>query len=310
MRKVLITGGAGFIGSHVSQALFQNGFEVRSYDLLPSKIEKIESIQGDILNQDLLGKALQGCDAIVHLAAQISVPRSLDYPEETMEINVKGTQNVLAAAKKHGIKRIVLASSAAVYGDSTNLPLNEESLGNILSPYASSKLKNEEQAILAREDGLETVALRFFNVYGPHQSSEGPYVSVIPKISEKIIRGEKPIIYGDGFQTRDFIHVSDVALSILKILTLDWNDTFSPVYNIATQNQTSLLELVEIINTSCLQLDLIQESLEPIFETSRKGDIRHSLASTDRITREIGWKPLIDVKQGIFNLIKEKWVVE
>ena len=126
MQKVLITGGAGFNGSHVAQALFDNGFEVRVFDLKTSRIEKIESIQGDILDRDLLEKATHGCDAIVHLAAQISVPRSLDYPEETIEINVKGTKNVLDAAKKHGIKRIVLASSAAVYGDSTILPLMEE----------------------------------------------------------------------------------------------------------------------------------------------------------------------------------------
>ena len=310
MRKILITGGAGFIGSHVAQALFDNGFEVRVFDLKTSRIEKIESIQGNILDRDLLEKAVQGCDAIVHLAAQISVSRSLDYPDETMEINVKGTKNVLTAAKKHGIRRIVLASSAAVYGDSTSLPLREERLGNILSPYASSKLKNEEQAVLARKDGLETVALRFFNVYGPGQSFEGSYASVIPKISEKIIRGEKPIIYGDGLQTRDFIHVSDVALSILNILSLDWKETISSVYNVATQHQTSLLELVEIINTSCLKIGLIQDSLEPIFETAREGDIRHSVASTERITKEIGWSPLIDIKQGIHQLIEEKWVVE
>ena len=310
MRKILITGGAGFIGSHVAQALFDNGFEVRVFDLKTSRIEKIESIQGNILDRDLLEKAVQGCDAIVHLAAQISVSRSLDYPDETMEINVKGTKNVLTAAKKHGIRRIVLASSAAVYGDSTSLPLREERLGNILSPYASSKLKNEEQAVLARKDGLETVALRFFNVYGPGQSFEGSYASVIPKISEKIIRGEKPIIYGDGLQTRDFIHVSDVALSILNILSLDWKETISSVYNVATQHQTSLLELVEIINTSCLKIGLIQDSLEPIFETAREGDIRHSVASTERITKEIGWSPLIDINQGIHQLIEEKWVVE
>ncbi len=310
MRKILITGGAGFIGSHVAQALFENGFEVRIFDLKTSKTEKMESIQGNILDRDLLEKAVQGCDAIVHLAAQISVPRSLDYPEETMEINVEGTKNVIEAAKKHGIKRIVLASSAAVYGDSTRLPLREERLGNILSPYASSKLKNEEQAILARQDGLETVALRFFNVYGPGQSFEGPYASVIPKMTEKIVRGEKPIIYGDGLQTRDFIHVSDVAQSILKILAIDWSKTFSPVYNVATQHQTSLLDLVEIINTSCLKIGLIEESRETIFETVRKGDIRHSWASTERIRTEIGWNPLIDISHGVHQLIEEKWVVE
>ena len=127
---------------------------------------------------------------------------------------------------------------------------------------------------------------------------------------EKIVRGEKPIILGDGLQTRDFINVSDVAQSILKILAIDWSKTFSPVYNVATQHQTSLLDLVEIINTSCLKIGLIEESRETIFETVRKGDIRHSWASTERIRTEIGWNPLIDISQGVHQLIEEKWVVE
>lgn len=308
MRKILITGGAGFIGSHLAQVLFEYGSEVRSFDLKHSPFEHIDSIQGNILDRDSLGKAIKGCDAVIHLAAQISVPRSLDYPEETMNINVVGTENVLDLAKKHGIKRIILASSAAVYGDSAILPLKEDYLGNILSPYASSKLKNEEQAIQARENGLETVALRFFNVYGTGQSFEGPYGSVIPKITEKIAHGENPIIFGDGLQSRDFIHVSDVAQSILQLLNIHWDQTISPVYNIATQQQTSLLDLIKIINSCCLQLGLIQDPLEPVFEETRNGDIQHSVASIERITREIGWTPLMEIKQGILQVIEQKWV--
>lgn len=308
MRKILITGGAGFIGSHLAQVLIEHGFEVRSFDLKSSPRENIDSVQGNILDRDSLGKAIKGCDAVIHLAAQISVPRSLDYPEETMEINVVGTENVLDLAKKHGIKRIILASSAAVYGDSTVLPLKEDLLGNILSPYASSKLKNEEQAIQAREKGLETVALRFFNVYGAGQSFEGPYGSVIPKITEKIAHKENPTIFGDGLQSRDFIHVSDVAQSILQLLNIRWNQTISPVFNIATQQQTSLLDLIRIINTCCLQLGLIQEPLEPIFEKTRSGDIQHSVASIERIRSEIGWDPLMEIEQGIHQLIEQKWV--
>ena len=308
MRKILITGGAGFIGSHLAQVLFEYGFEVRSFDLKSSPRENIDSVQGNILDRDSLGKAIKGCDAVIHLAAQISVPRSLDYPEETMEINVVGTENVLDLAKKHGIKRIILASSAAVYGDSAILPLKEDYLGNILSPYASSKLKNEEQAIQARENGLETVALRFFNVYGTGQSFEGPYGSVIPKITEKIAHGENPIIFGDGLQSRDFIHVSDVAQSILQLLNIHWDQTISPVYNIATQQQNSLLDLIKIINSCCLQLGLIQDPLEPVFEETRNGDIQHSVASIERITREIGWTPLMEIKQGILQVIEQKWV--
>ena len=308
MRKILITGGAGFIGNHLAQVLFEYGFEVRSFDLKSSPRENIDSVQGNILDRDSLGKAIKGCDAVIHLAAQISVPRSLDYPEETMEINVVGTENVLDLARKNGIKRIILASSAAVYGDSAILPLKEDYLGNILSPYASSKLKNEEQAIQARENGLETVALRFFNVYGTGQSFEGPYGSVIPKITEKIAHKENPIIFGDGLQSRDFIHVSDVAQSILQLLNIHWDQTISPVYNIATQQQTSLLDLIKIINSCCLQLGLIQDPLEPVFEETRNGDIQHSVASIERITREIGWTPLMEIEQGIHQLIEQKWV--
>ena len=147
-------------------------------------------------------------------------------------------------------------------------------------------------------------------MYGSGQSFEGPYGSVIPKISEKIARGETPIIYGDGFQSRDFIHVSDVAQSILKLLNIHWDGTISPVYNIATQRQTSLLDLIEIINSSCLKLGLIQNPLKPVFEETRSGDIQHSVASIERVTKEIGWKPLMEIEHGIHQLIKQNWGIE
>ena len=306
MGKVLITGGAGFIGSHVAQVLLAHGFHVRIYDLKHLSAENMECLQGDILDKNKLENAVQGCDSIIHLAAQISVPRSIQYPEQTNKINVEGTQNVFDAAEKNGVNRIILASSAAVYGEATDMPLQEDILGSIQSPYASSKLKNEQQVIEARKNGVETVALRFFNVYGPNQSIQGAYAAVIPKLIEQIKTGQQPVIFGNGQQTRDFIHVHDVAVSILKLLQVDWYKVKSPVYNIATQHQSSLLDLLEIINHNCMQLGVIHQPIQPLFEEERDGDIKHSVASINRIINEINWSPSIRLQQGIYDLLQQK----
>tara|TARA_B110000914_G_scaffold132679_1_gene116013 strand:+ start:1639 stop:2565 length:927 start_codon:yes stop_codon:yes gene_type:complete len=308
MSKVLITGGAGFIGKQVAQVLLAHGFEVRIYDLQPT--EHVDSIQGDILDYAQLETAAQGCDAIVHLAAQISVPLSIENPKETLNINVNGTQNVFDSAKEMGVKRIILASSAAVYGNATDLPLQENILGTIQSPYASSKLKNEQQVIQARRNGIEAVALRFFNVYGPKQSIQGSYAAVIPKVIDKIKTGQKPVIFGNGTQTRDFIHVHDVAMAILKLVEIDWKMVKSSVYNIATQHQTSLIDLIEIVNSNCLDIGILQRPVQPVFEKARAGDILHSVASIERIVKEINWRPVIGFEQGIRALLQQNEVDE
>ena len=310
MKKVLITGGAGFIGNHVAQVLLKQGLEVKIYDLKPSSLSKVESVQGDILDEVQLEQAAYGCDAIVHLAAQISVPRSIENPEETYNINVTGTQNVIACAEKMGIRRVLLASSAAVYGDATAIPLKEEIIGTLLSPYATSKYDNEHQVVLARERGLEAVALRFFNVYGPNQSVQGAYAAVIPKVIETITSGQRPVIFGDGQQTRDFVHVQDVAMGIFKLLSIDWDKVHSHVYNIATQQQISILELIEAVNLNCVELGILEAPVQPLFENPRIGDIKHSVANIEKIMEQIEWSPTIDFHQGIRTLLEQDGVRE
>jgi len=310
VKKILITGGSGFIGNHVAQVLLKQGLEVKIYDLKPSSLSKVESVQGDILDKVQLEQAAYGCDAIVHLAAQISVPRSIENPEETYNINVTGTQNVIACAEKMGIRRVLLASSAAVYGDATAIPLKEETIGTLLSPYATSKYDNEHQVVLARERGLEAVALRFFNVYGPNQSVQGAYAAVIPKVIETITSGQRPVIFGDGQQTRDFVHVQDVAMGIFKLLSIDWNKVHSHVYNIATQQQISILELIEAVNLNCVELGILEAPLQPLFENSRIGDIQHSVANIEKIREQIEWSPTIDFHQGIRTLLEQDGVRE
>lgn len=310
MKKILITGGAGFIGNHVAQVLLKQGLEVKIYDLKPSSLSKVESVQGDILDEVQLEQAAYGCDAIVHLAAQISVPRSIQNPEETYNINITGTQNVIACAEKMGIRRVLLASSAAVYGDATAIPLKEETIGTLLSPYATSKYDNEHQVVLARERGLEAVALRFFNVYGPNQSVQGAYAAVIPKVIETITSGQRPVIFGNGQQTRDFVHVQDVAMGIFKLLGIDWNKVHSHVYNVATQQQISILELIETVNLNCVELGILEAPVQPLFENPRIGDIKHSVANIEKIMEQIEWSPTIDFHQGIRTLLQQDGVRE
>jgi nucleoside-diphosphate-sugar epimerase len=305
MKKVLITGGSGFIGTHVTQVLLSQGIEVKIYDLLPSTLSNVEAVQGDILDYARLESAAQGCDAIVHLAAQISVQRSIESPEETYNVNVIGTQNIFDCAKKIGIKRILLASSAAVYGDSSDIPLKEEVIGTLLSPYATSKSNNELQVLQARERGVEAVALRFFNVYGPNQLIEGAYAAVIPNIIENITTGQRPVIYGDGEQTRDFIHVRDVAMSIFKLLEIDWVKVKSHTYNVASQQQISILQLIEVINLHCIELGILNQPVQPVFENARTGDIKHSVANIEKIMNQIQWQPTVEFQQGIRELLHQ-----
>ena len=310
MKRILITGGSGFIGNHVAQVLLKQGLEVKIYDLLQSSLSGVESIQGDILDKVQLEHAAYGCNAIVHLAAQISVPRSIENPEETYNVNVTGTQNVIACAEKVGIRRVLLASSAAVYGDATAIPLKEETIGTLLSPYATSKFNNEHQVVLARERGLEAVALRFFNVYGPNQSTQGAYAAAIPKVIETITAGQRPVIFGDGHQTRDFVHVQDVAMGIFKLLSIDWDKVNSHVYNIATQQQISILELIDAVNQNCVELGILEVPVQPLFENPRMGDIKHSVANIEKIMEQIQWSPTIDFHQGIRALLQQDGVRE
>jgi nucleoside-diphosphate-sugar epimerase len=249
-------------------------------------------------------KAIEGCDAVVHLAAQISVPESFEHPEANYHTNVVGTQIILDAALSHGITSLVTASSAAVYGDADQLPLSEVHVGSCLSPYAESKWENEHQIQQSRKDGLNAIALRFFNVYGPGQSATGGYASVIPKFIDMMSIGEAPTVHGDGSQTRDFVHVRDVSVAILKLLELQ--EPFShSVANVCSQTELSVIELIEIINRCFVQNGSIEEPLESIYTDSRQGDIHRSCGNNSRLQSMIKWDIVVDFEDGISELVNQ-----
>lgn len=319
METILVTGGAGFIGSTFSRIAIEKGHPIRIVDNLSSgsrevadELQKLgaEIIIGDIRNSDVMDTALQGVDFVVHLAAQISVPLSMEYPEETADINILGTQVVIDNALKHGAKRLVMASSAAVYDENTNLPLDEADGGMLLSPYAESKWENEKQIFDARSKGLECVALRFFNVYGVGQRPDSAYAAVIPKFVDLLVNQQPPSINGDGLQTRDFVHVYDVVQAIFKFLEPDWVGANFHVFNVATQTRLSLLDLIDNINTSLAEIDPQYNSIAPTFGPERPGDIRHSMASNARLVEEANWKQSVDFSVGIFELVKEAYLAK
>ena len=308
MPRVLITGGAGFIGSHTARLAQKRGWSVHVLDNLSTgqeatfralESEGIEVTLGDVRDTSLIDKVVLGCDAVIHLAAQVSVPYSLQQPKENHAVNVGGTSALIEAAKKHGISRFITASSAAVYGFADSFPLDEDKAGDFHSPYAESKWMNEEQIVSARKQGMEALALRLFNVYGPGQRADGTYAAVIPKFIERITQEGQPIILGDGLQTRDFIHVDDVANALLMFSTIEWQEQFHHVYNIATETECSLLELVQTIQAIFIALQPDSPIREPLHKPARLGDIQRSVASIRRIQNDTQWAPKIAFENGL-----------
>ena len=315
MGKLLITGGAGFIGSRLANIASNKGWDVTVLDNLSTGLQSnADSLQskgiqvniGDIRNKSLVAKLVANSTAVVHLAAQVSVPLSVENPEETMEINVQGTQNVIDSCLENEISRLVVASSAAVYGEAETLPLKEEAAGDLLSPYAESKWANEQQIIEARSNGLQASCLRFFNVYGAGQRPDGAYAAVIPKFADMMAQGIAPCINGDGGQTRDFVHVDDVCNAIITLIEGDWKAESHHVYNVATETKISLLELVSVINNSLAKKVPGYVPLNPLHGEDRAGDIRHSMASIGRIKEVLNWQPSVDFQDGIDELIAER----
>ena len=315
MGRMLITGGAGFIGSTLAKIAQSSGWNVRVLDDLSTGLEKtaielkslgVEVFIGDIRDNELLDQTMFECDAVVHLAAQASVPVSMSNPKETMSINVDGTASVLSACIKHNVKRMVMASSAAVYGESEALPLKEEEAGDVLSPYAESKYINEDQILEARGKGLMASALRIFNVYGVGQRPDGAYAAVIPKFADMMARGKAPHLNGNGMHTRDFVHVHDVSAAILALIEGEWKAEEFHVYNVATETKITLLDLVAAINQS---LEHSKEGYEPLTPThgpERVGDIRHSMADISRIRSTLNWEPKVQFQTGIEGLVRER----
>lgn len=304
---MLVTGGSGFIGQNLIASALDAGWSVTSLDCSTFEgppHERLTCYVGDITHYADVIKAMKECSAVVHLAAQVSVQESIQNPEETMRINVEGTQHVLDAATQCGVNNIILASSAAVYGNATDLPLEEEAAGECISPYAASKWLNEKQVLEARQQGLNAIALRFFNVYGPGQSVDSVYGAVIPTFVECMTMGKRPTVFGDGATTRDFVHASDVASAILSLLNANTLQHQEHVYNVATSKETSLLDLIQVLNTILLEKGALQQPVAPVFKPNRDGDVSKSCASIERITNAIDWVPTIEFQDGLREMIE------
>ena len=295
----VVTGGAGFIGSnivrelagHCSVTIFDN-LSNGNFKCINSYLEEknVKFIRGDIRNLDELKKTFKSADGVFHGAAQISVQDSIENPICTDEINTRGTLNVLKAAVDCDVKKVVFASSAAVYGDNPVLPKKEDMLPSPMSPYAVSKLTGEYYcSVFSEIYGLETACLRYFNVFGPGQDPNSPYAAVIPKFINAIIKGNSPVIYGDGNQTRDFIYVRDVAQA--NIIAM--NSSASGIFNIASSQSLSLNQLLEILK------EIAQSPVEPVFEAGKVGDIRHSVADISKAKETFNFSPLYSLKEGL-----------
>jgi UDP-glucose 4-epimerase len=286
----LITGGAGFIGSHLAEALAAGSARVRVLDdfstgrreNLAAVAGQVEVIEGDVRNRLVAERAVSGADVVVHLAAVSSVQASVDDPRKVWEVNCGGTLNLLEAARAGRVHRFIFASSAAIYGDHTDLPLVEELPPRPLSPYAASKAAGESLCrSYCATFGLPTVSLRFFNVYGPRQDPHSPYSGVISIFAEQMRQGQSPVVSGDGQQTRDFVYVADVAGAILR--AADREEAVGGVFNVAGGEETSVLQLVEVLNRT------LAKHLAPAFGPPRAGEVRRSWADVGRAKDALGW---------------------
>lgn len=278
-----MTGGAGFIGTHLCRFLHDNGHQVVSLDCDQTGEQPWECITADIRDQ----LQFDGIDAIVHLAAQVSVVRSVENPDETLSVNIDGTSSIISAAELSGVKRLLFASSAAVYGDSQHIPIPETAPLIPQSPYAVSKIVGEE---LCRRSEIETCAMRFFNVYGPGQSAEGGYAAVIPAFKQAIAKGDSCRIFGDGTQIRDFVHINDLVKAISLALNVE---KLPSEMNIASGQPTSLLDLVKVFSGSN------PEMKPPLFEEERPGDIHTSLADISRMQESLSIDEMVSLEEGL-----------
>ncbi|MCX7626662.1 MAG: SDR family oxidoreductase [Candidatus Sumerlaeaceae bacterium] len=305
MAKYLVTGGCGFIGSNIAEYLVEQGHEVRILDnLATGKREniaafarKVEFIEGSLLDKEKVAQAVRGVEYVLHQAALPSVPRSIEDPETSNRVNVEGTVVLLRACVDAGVRRVVYAASSSAYGDQPTPIKSEKLLPLPKSPYAVSKLAGEYymQAFSACY-GLETVSLRYFNVFGPRQDPTSQYSAVIPKFITAMLRGQSPTIYGDGTQTRDFTYVLNNVLA--NIAAAQAPHVSGRVFNIACGASFSLLDLVREINT------VLGTSIEPVFAPPRAGDVRHSLADISEAKAALGYKVIIDFREGLRRTIE------
>ncbi len=298
--KFLVTGGAGFIGSNIVEELLKRGYSVRVLDnFATGKRENlkefnndVELIEGDIRSFHIVQQAVKGIDVILHQAALPSVPRSIKDPITSNEVNVVGTLNILEAAKDAGVKRVVYASSSSVYGDNPELPKHEAMIPNPLSPYAVSKLAGEKYCnVYSRLYGIETVALRYFNVFGPKQDPNSQYSAVIPLFIHAMMKDKSPTIFGDGTQSRDFTYVANVVEGNILAATKDIQSGL--VMNCACHGQITLNELINELNK------LLGKNIKPVYANPRPGDIKHSFADINLIEKKLDFKPLVKFTDGL-----------
>jgi UDP-glucose 4-epimerase len=301
----LITGGAGFIGSNIAERLVGQGQSVRVFDNFSSGRrenladfeDKIEIIESDLRVLDSVKHAMDGVRHVLHLGAVPSVLRSVEDPHLTNQVNITGTLNLLMAARDAGVKRVVFSSSSSVYGDTLTLPKREDMALAPLSPYAVQKLTGEHYChIFHHLYGLETIALRYFNVFGPRQDPQSQYAAVIPRFITSILNDEPPTIYGDGKQTRDFSHVENVIEANLAACVAP-DEALGEAFNIACGSRISLLELVDAINS------ITGKKLQPRFESARPGDIRDSQADIGKAKKQLRWAPGTDFRKGIEKVV-------
>lgn len=301
----LVTGGAGFIGSHIVELLVRRGAKVRVLDnFLTGKkaniepfLKQVELIEGDVRDIATCRKAAGGVDSILHQAALTSVPGSVEDPRTTNDVNITGTLNMLLAARDRGVRSFVLASSSAVYGDDPELPKKEDQECVPLSPYGLSKWVGERYCRMFRSlYGLHTVALRYFNVFGPRQDPFSQYAAVIPHFIAGALRGEPPVVFGDGEQSRDFIYVENVAAA--NVLAAGAGDIPGGILNIAGGRGTTVNELAARINT------ILKARLAPVYAPERTGDIKHSYADISAARARLGFEPVVFFEEGLERTIR------
>jgi UDP-glucose 4-epimerase len=302
-RLYLVTGGAGFIGSHIAERLLADGHLVRVFDNLSSGKEenlsgltgasdRLELVRGDVRNPDQVRNAMREVEIVFHEAALGSVPRSVDDPVTTHQSNMTGTLNVLLAARDAGVRRLVYASSSSVYGVTPELPKKEDMTPQPLSPYALSKLAGEQYcSVFNHVYGFEAVGLRYFNIFGPRQDPESQYAAVIPKFVTAMLNGERPVVYGDGMQSRDFTYVDNVVEA--NLLASEAEGIAGQAFNVACGGRYTLLDLLGRLKK------IVGSEIEPVHDAARAGDVRDSQASIEEAQRSFGYRVVVGFEEGL-----------
>lgn len=317
-KKIVVTGGAGFIGSNLCEILLEKNNKVVCLDnFATGKRENIahlnenpnfKLIEGDIRNLEDCKKAVEGADFVLHQAALGSVPRSINDPITSNDVNVGGFLNMLVASRDTGVKRFVYAASSSTYGDSKGLPKVEEVIGKPLSPYAITKYVNELYAdVFSKTYGLETIGLRYFNVFGRKQDPNGAYAAVIPKFVGQFMKGESPTINGDGNYSRDFTYIDNVIQANILSLVTENKKAVNTVYNVAYGDRNTLNDLVGYLKQYLSEFDSKISNIDVKYGPNRQGDIPHSLASIDKATKLLNYNPQYSLQQGLKEAVKWYW---